>query len=202
MNMKKSIILATIAIFMSLNVSAQSNVWKINWDMNAPVGKTADFIGNFSVRGISVEASWFLGDNVALGGTLAWGLFYEKTDKITEHYLDRNMTVTGVHQKYNNFTPFLFNGEYYFRNSGQVRPYVGLGVGASWSEAIKNVGLYQLYDKNWMFTLAPEVGLLIPISGNFNAHVKAKYLQGLWSEGTNLQTFTISVGFAFTSYRY
>lgn len=200
--MKKYIIIALITAA-SFTLTAQTNVWKVNWDMNAPVGQSADFINKFSVRGISVDGSWFLNDNVALGGTAGWGLFYEKTDKITEVYgQNGNITVTGKQQKYLNYIPLLFNGEYYFGNAGHVRPYVGVGVGAAWAESVKNVGLYQLYDKNWMFALAPEVGVIIPVANNFNFHVKAKYLQGLWSDGDNLQTFTISVGFAFTSYKF
>lgn len=199
--MKKYIVIALI-VGASFSLKSQTDVWKINWDMNAPVGQSADFINKFALRGLSVEASWFLNDNFALGGTAGWGLFYEKTEKITEVHGEGNVTVTGRQQKYLNFTPLLFNGEYYFGNSGKVRPYVGVGVGAIWAENVKNVGLYQLYDKNWMFGLAPQVGVIIPVVNNFNFHVKAKYLQGLWSEGDNLQTFTISVGFAFTSYKF
>ncbi|MDR0364004.1 MAG: porin family protein [Bacteroidales bacterium] len=199
--MKKYIVIALI-IAASFTVMAQTNVWKVNWDMNAPARQSSDFINKFSVRGVSIDASWFLNDNFALGGTVGWGLFYEKTDKITEVLEGGNITFTGPQQKYLNFIPLLFNGEYYFGSSDHIRPYLGVGLGAAWVENVKNAVLYQIYDKNWMFALAPEVGVIIPLVNNLNFHVKAKCLQGLWSDGDNLQTFTISVGFAFTSYKF
>lgn len=189
------------AIVIGQGLWAQSNIWKVSWDMNAPIGQTADFVSNFSFRGVSLDASWFVTENVALGASIGWGLFYEKTEKITETHMDGAVSLTGKRQKYNNFVPLLFNAEYYFLSStSAVRPFIGLGIGASWSELMCNVGLYQAYEKNWMFTLAPEVGIIIPIVNNFNAFAKVKYLQGFWKDGNDLQSFTISVGFAFATY--
>lgn len=193
--MKKNIIIVVFAIA-TFSLQAQVNsIWKINWDMNAPIGQTADFIGKYSCRGMSVDASWFVVDNFALGASFSWGILYEKTDKVTTHPTE-NVTITGYHQKYNNFVPLLFNAEYYI-GKGIARPYVGIGLGASWSETIHNIGLYQIYDKNWMFTLAPEVGVVVRLTGFLQAHVRVRYLQGFWKEGQDLQSFNISVGFAF-----
>lgn len=196
--MKKIIIILGLIVSNSY-LLAQSSVWKVNWDMNAPLGQTADFIEKFSMRGISVEGSWFLNDNIALGGVFAWGLLYEKTKIITEH--TSGYDLTGHQWRYHNFTPLLFNGEYYFGAAGNIRPYAGLGVGVLSSETVKYIGLHELYSKEWMFTLAPEAGIIIPIANNVNANVKAKYLHGFGKE-TNFQTLTISVGLAFTSYWY
>ncbi|MCL2042476.1 MAG: hypothetical protein FWG84_10650 [Bacteroidales bacterium] len=196
--MKKVIIILGLLVATSY-LSAQTSVWKVNWDMNAPLGQTTDFIGKFSMRGVSVEGSWFLNDNIALGGIFAWGLFYEKTGMITEHA--PGYDITGHQWRYHNFTPLLFTGEYYFGTAGNIRPYAGLGAGVSFNETAKYIGLHELYSKEWMFTLAPEAGVMIPIANNVNAHVKAKYLHG-FGKDADLQTFAISVGLAFTSYKY
>lgn len=193
--MRKYIIFIAIAVA-TISLNAQVNsIWKINWDMNAPVGQTADFISNYSCRGMSVDASWFVTDGLALGASFGWGVLYDKTEKITTHPTE-NVTITGLHQKYNNFVPLLFNTQYYI-GSGVARPYVGLGFGTAWSETIHNVGLYQIHDQNWMFTLAPEVGVVVRLTGFLQAHVSVRYLQGFWQDGPDLQSFRISVGFAF-----
>ena len=196
--MRKIIIILGLLVSISY-VSAQSSIWKVNWDMNAPLGQTAEFTGKFSLRGVSVEGSWFLNDNIALGGAFSWGLFYEKTGMITEHA--PGYDITGRQWRYHNFTPLLFKGEYYFGKAGKIRPYAGLGAGVVFDEVAKYIGLHELYSKEWMFGIAPEAGVMIPISNNVNAHIKAKYLHGFSNE-TDLQTLTISVGLAFTSYWY
>ncbi|MDL2312219.1 porin family protein [Bacteroidales bacterium OttesenSCG-928-B11] len=193
--MKKYSIILVLAIA-SLQLNAQERLWKVNWDMNAPVGQTAEFIDNYSFRGFSIEGNWFVVDHLSLGINFSWGLFYENTGKISENIANNNAVVTGTQKRYNNFTPIMFNAKYHF-GDWPVRPYIGFGFGPAWNETVKNIGLYQVYNKNWLFAIAPEVGILIPFIDNFGLNLSAKYQQGFWKDGQDLQTFTISVGFVF-----
>lgn len=193
--MKRYIIIVAL-IMASLQISAQNHLWKINWDMNAPVGQTGDFISKYSFRGVSFEGNWEVVDHLTLGINFGWGMLYENTGKMSETFANGNVVITGTQKRYNNFVPILFNAKYHF-GDWPVTPYIGFGFGPTWSEVLKDIGLYEGYDKNWLFTIAPEVGIYVPFTKSFGLNVSGKYLQGFWKEGQDLQTFTISVGFVF-----
>ena len=68
-------------------------------------------------------------------------------------------------------------GRYYFTdNTTAVRPFVGLGIGTSWTERRLEVGQFASTISRWQFALAPEVGMYIPINDQFAFNVGARYI--------------------------
>lgn len=196
----KKLLIIIVAVCFSTTAFAQGNIWKLSWDMNQGLGNTNQYINQFSVRGISADAAWFLNDHWGIGGTISWGLFYKDFPKETIE-INNSVSLTGKQVRYNNFVPIMLTGGYYFGNSGGVRPYLELGLGTIWSERITDIGLYEVVSKDWMFGMAPAAGVVIPISKNFCANAKLKYNVGFAKEGHNLSAFGLSIGFAWTSYK-
>lgn len=196
----KKLFIVIAAFFLSTTAFAQGNIWKLSWDLNQGVGNTYQYIDQFSVRGLSVDATWFIKDRWGVGTTMSWGLFYKNYPKET-FKINESITLNGKQIRYNNFVPLMLTGSYYFGNSGAIRPYLELGLGTIWSERMTDIGLYTVVSKDWMFGMAPAVGIVIPISQNFCANAKLKYNVGFAEKGHNLSAFGLSIGFAWTSYK-
>ena len=87
---------------------------------------------------------------------------------------------------------------YYFTdNTTAVRPFVGLGIGTSWTERRLEVGQFASTISRWQFALAPEVGMYIPINDQFAFNVGARYNYGTKAAHgrvPEIQTFSFNFG--------
>jgi hypothetical protein len=48
-----------------------------------------------------------------------------------------------------------------------ARPFIGSGLGVIADIAKTNIGLYSFRKNSWHFTVAPEIGIKIPLDKNF-----------------------------------
>ena len=198
--MKKIFITAILLIGLAVNSSAQS-FWALNWDITKGTGETGDFIGNVNFRGLSFDGRVFINDNISVGGQVGWKTMYEKlTDlppiEIEEDGISGDISGTQMH--YLNVFPALVTSHYYF-DSGDVKPYIGIGLGGVWSEQRNDVGLRSFYADSFAFGVQPEIGVFVPVGfSSSGINLAARYLYGT-SAGDldSLGTFTFSIGFAF-----
>ncbi len=198
--MKKIFITIILFIGLAVNSNAQS-FWALNWDITMGTGETSDFIGNVNFRGLSFDGRVFVNDNISVGGQIGWKTMYEKlTDlppiEIEEDGISGDISGTQMH--YLNVFPALITSHYYF-DSGNVKPYIGLGLGGVWIEQKNEIGLRSFYDDSYAFGVQPEIGAFIPIGLNSSGiNLAAKYLFGT-SAGDldSIGIFTFSIGFAF-----
>ncbi len=174
--MKKyiAIIIFTIA---GLTVNAQS-LWNVTYNISVPMGDTKEFVDKTSFRGFGIDGRGFINQNVTFGGSWTWNIFYNSEKNIT--VIEDNVTVTGNHYNYGNYMPIMFNGHYYFGKDGEIRPYIGTGVGTIWKEERKDVGSFNAFtDNNWQLGFTPEVGAFIPVGNGGMFFVNAKYTYGI-----------------------
>lgn len=196
--MKKYI--AIIAIVLGVSTLNAQSIWNITYDVAVPLGDTKDFIESTSFRGFGIDGRSFINDNLTLGGSWNWSVFYESEKNVTVE--EGVATINGNHYDYGNYMPFMFNTHYYFGEDGGTRPYIGTGVGPIWKEERKDIGAYNvLLDKNWQFGLTPEVGIFVPLGGTVLFFANAEYCYGFKTNKlTSTSYLKFGVGLAWENF--
>ncbi len=176
--MKKLIIL-TIC-FLGLSPLLKAQMLNLNYQISVPMNQVKDFTDKASFRGFDIEYHHFLGEQFSVGATIGWDVYYKDKNNITSNFRfkgnDNMYTITGNQYRYINFVPMLAVGRYYFTvKSAGVRPYIGVGVGTSWTEKRLEVGQFSSTISRWQFAMAPEVGMYIPVADQFAFNLGARY---------------------------
>jgi len=178
--MKKILIIALFGLFASSMFAQNESMWSLTYNMSFPMGATKDYVSKASFRGIALDGRWFVDNNVTVGGSLGWNVFYEKTDKAT--ITRDNFTLNGTHWKYINAVPMYLNAAYYLNEGSYVRPYFAANVGTIFTSQRTEMGMYAIQDKEWKFAVAPEVGVTIETYNSLNVMFNVRYNYGLETE--------------------
>jgi outer membrane protein W len=196
--MKKYIAIILFSIS-GLTLSAQS-LWNVTYNMSVPMGKTNDFISKMSFRGIGIDGRGFINQNMSIGGSWNWNVFYSSEKNIT--VTEGNVTITGNHYNYGNYMPIMANGHYYFGEDGGIRPFIGTGVGTIWKEERKDIGSFNAFlDNNWQFGLTPEVGVYIPVATSSLIFITAKYTYGVSTKNLSTTSYiNFGIGIAWENF--
>ncbi len=171
--MKKYIIILLLGLVTTLVNAQEGSTIFVNYLPAIPLGGTADFSDNISPRGVDFEVQKFLKEDLSVGFVIGWNMFRQKiTGETFEH---KDLTITGTQFRYTNIVPLNLNVKKYFTNQGNTMPYVGVGLGTSYNEKQNEVGVFVLSDDQWMFNVAPEVGMLYDLNYKTVLSVKVKY---------------------------
>lgn len=170
-----AILIAFLAIPLLGGAQVVNNMYfNIDWQLNSPFGQT--FADKTSGWGAHGEAGYYVCPNFAVGAFIS----YHTNNK----YIDRQTIPVGStavitsDQQHSIFQlPFGAAFRYNFAPEGQFEPYVGTQLGASYSEMSTYMNILKLYDRNWGFYVAPEVGMNIYFTPEkkFGVHVAAYY---------------------------
>lgn len=176
--MKKILIIAICLFGLSPLLKAQ--MLNLNYQMSVPFGDVKDFTDKASFRGFDVEYHHFLGEQFSIGAAIGWDVYYKDKKNATGNFRFRNndntYTITGNQYRYINTVPMLAIGRYYFTdNTSAVRPFIGVGIGTSWTEKRLEVGQFSSTISRWQFAVAPELGMYIPVNDQFAFNVGARY---------------------------
>lgn len=197
--MKKIFLTLAISFFAIGGLMAQGNVVAFSYSMGFATGDLADFIGKPSFRGFNFDYRRMVSENIGVGTSLGWNVFYEEMAKGS--YTLGNETITGKQFRYSNQVPLLASVSYYIKPGEKLNPFVGLGIGTMYTRRNTDMNLYTLEQEAWNFLLQPEVGVLYSLSDGASLLVSGKFNQGFkaGSELTEAQSFfTLNIGFAFT----
>ena len=176
--MKKLIIILYISVIGVSSINAQTD-WRIrdmgllNWQIATPLSE--NYLKETSLRGGSLEYRRFIKPNMSVGIGFSWNSFeqyhpprvYEKPDGSQALYTDF------VHQVYT--LPIYLNAHYYLKGGDKLKPYVGIGLGAQYSEQDAYYNIFVTEEKNWGFVARPEIGLLYRISNYFGLHANVGF---------------------------
>ncbi len=201
----KKILLTALIVIVAFGAQAQTGIFGIHYSIGMPMGEfKSDYIGKASFRGMGLEGRWFLNDNFTLGGSVDWQVFYEEEgpqvfdEKVQFEGAEQPVTVYGKKYKYVNAFPIMVTGFYHFGQDGDIRPYVGTGLGTASMLKRTDLGLFTDDNTTWHFALAPEVGVLIPLSLNTAISAAATYNMAFKSgDSLNYSWLTFKIGFAF-----
>lgn len=204
--MKKLLIIAICLFGLSPFLKAQ--MLNLNYQMSVPLGDLKDFTNKASFRGFDVEYHQFLGadERFSIGGAIGWNVYYKDKNDASGNFKfsgsDEVYTITGNQYRYINTVPMLAIGRFYFTdNNTAVRPYVGLGLGTSWTEKRLEVGQFSSTVSRWQFAMAPEVGMYVPLSSQFALNFGAKYnyaTKASHGRVPEMQSLTFSIGIILT----
>src|SRR5688572_22980501 len=133
-----------IAFFLVLNAYStfSQSTFTAQYAINFPLGNTADYIGETSFRGISLDYRYFIQPNIAIGVGTGWYTFYEKQNYGTYSSDDGALSISGVQYRYVNSAPLLFVGDYYFSPEEKVSPFFGLAIGLTYKEINTDMGQF------------------------------------------------------------
>ncbi len=189
---KYLLILSTVLASHALFAQAY---WNVTYNMALPFGASQEQADKMSFRGFGLDGRSFIDDNITLGGSWSWNVFYERRDK--QYLTSESTTVYGNQFRYTNAMPFMFTGHYYFGEDGGTRPYIGTGLGTIWKEDRIDVGTLSTQNSGWQFGLTPEVGIYLPVGTTAFIFVNAKYTQGFQTgkiDATSYLSFGIGIG--------
>jgi len=160
--MKTLYTLIILFFLAAVSASSQGTFLGGTYSLGIPTGGLNSYITAGSWRGANFEGLKEVKSNVAVGWLLGWNVFYEKRENAV--YTNDNLTMTGTQYRYMNLFPMLARGLYEFGTSEGTRPFIGSGIGLTADLARTNIGLYSFQKTAWHFTVAPEVGVRIPLS--------------------------------------
>lgn len=204
MKNKINIIALFFVLFAASSTSAQSGFLPtrfvaVGWDINTPLNNTG-FIDNTSASGLSVQGRYFVSEHISVGGEIAWASLYEYAPR--ETYTFENGAVTTDLYKFNYLLPITANAHYYLMPDRKVSPYVGLGVGAMYSQQDFYFNVYNLSFSKWGYLVKPEVGALFKFGrSNMGAMLGVRYNYGTNRvpilNFDNMQTLGVNFGLVF-----
>ena len=170
----KKLLFSTILVLSSFGLMAQDGLFALTYNMGLPVGSSSDYISKYSWRGFGIEGRAFVTDNITLGGSFSWNVFFE--EEAPGQYENGTTTLTGNLYKYVNAYPINFTAHYYFGDyDAKVRFHAGLGIGTSKINQEVEFGSFQVSNNKWHFAMTPDVGVLIPMNYRTNFFFSAKY---------------------------
>jgi hypothetical protein len=159
----RSIIFIILFLGLVVNIYGQTypGIAGIHYSTGFTIGKTQDFITDYSWRGFGIEYKKFLSRNLTGGFVTGWNIYDQLLYDAT---LDlEGSTISGTQIRYFNTFPVMALFDYYMGNKrSSVRPYFGVAIGTYYIIQRLQIGIYQVEKDNWHFGLAPEVGILVP----------------------------------------
>ncbi len=197
--MKKQIILiAFLCSAFALTSVAQNSLFSINYAVTVPMGNTSDYIDQVSGRGITGEYQKFINDYWAIGGEFGHTTLYKREPE--KVYTEGTASLSGIQYRYQYHWPIFLTANYFFNNGGEVRPYLGLGLGTVAHDRRIDMGIFTSQNTYWQFALRPEAGLFYKASYSVGFKLGAKYYTSFESSGLEGQSsLGINFGIVFVN---
>lgn len=188
-----------IALFLAGSfayASAQSSLFTISYSTGTALGKTADYIDNYSWRGMSIEGRYFIEKDLSLGFYAAWNVFHKSLLNYEQEF--ENGALYGNQYRYINAYPILMMAHYHFLPNSVVRPYIGAGLGVYSMNRRTDMGLYYSQTKSWHFGFQPEAGLWFDVAPYVNLMIAAKYNYAVKAQKADAYSFlNVNIGMTF-----
>ncbi|MGB5190223.1 acyloxyacyl hydrolase [Robiginitalea sp.] len=184
--------IALLLLVFTTTSYAQSK-FAVTYSVAFPTGETSDYFGSASWRGVGIDYSYLIQDNIGIGFSTGWQVFSDDVGYVTE--TDGTETVSGFRYNYLNSVPVFATGTYFFKASGKVEPYAALGIGLVYNRLEQDIGLFTNENTAWQFGLRPEVGLDYEFSYGvgLRAAVRYQYVAS-GSDVPSLPFFSVNVG--------
>lgn len=148
--------------------------FNIDWQFNIPASNS--FADVASGWGMNFEGGYYIMPKFALGAFISYHTNNEYIPRQTIALNDHSALTTD--QQHSIFQlPFGVATRYRFCSGHMVEPYVGLKLGATYSEMSSYYSVLKSYDRNWGVFVSPEVGMSIYPNPNkqFGFHVALYY---------------------------
>ena len=183
---------AMLLLVFTITSYAQSK-FALTYSVAFPTGETSDYFESTSWRGVGIDYSYLIKENLGVGFSTGWQVFSEDVGYVTE--TEGTETISGFRYNYLNSFPLFGTGTYYFNSSGKVEPYASLGMGLVYNRFERDIGLFTNENTAWQFGLRPELGLDYEFgySVGLRAAVRYQYVAS-GSDVPSLPFFSVNVG--------
>lgn len=162
-----------------------------------------DFLTKASWVGGRIEYRRMINPNVSVGLGGSWNSFEQYVPKTTYQKPGGTGAVTTDLVKEIYTVPLTLSGHYYWDKKRPLVPYIGLGLGAQYSDQTLYYNIFATDDNNWGFVMRPEIGAIY----SFNEEA-GLFLSAAYNYGTNkndavdinsLHHVAVTIGFIFSS---
>ena len=179
------------------SASAQDSFLGVSYSASVPMGDTSDWTSKMSWRGIGIDYRRFKERDVSFGFYGGWNVFSEK-EHATVQRPSVPGAITGTQFRHINAFPLMLTAHKYFGSGGRqdARGYVGGGIGAIAHERRIEVGLFADEKNRWHFGLAPEVGIVKPVSWDTSVYGSIKWNYGFKSSNQTVSYISFNLGLA------
>lgn len=177
-----------------------NSYYNVDWQLNMPVGnKFADGISGW---GMNIEGGYYVTDNIAVGAFLNFHTNNEYFSRRTLHLTGTlSMSTDQQHQMFT--LPFGALVRYRFMEA-DMQPYVGMKLGACYSDFNDYYYIYVKEQDKWGFYISPEVGFnWYPWANSIGFHAALYYsfatnkCDVLSYSQSSLSNFGLRIGVAF-----
>ena len=153
----------------------------IDWQVNVPLGKSfAD----------KASGGYRITPAVAVGPFISFHTNLQNIDRRTLYLNDGSALTTN--QKHAVFQlPFGATGRYSWLNNSIFQPYVGMKLGACYSQFSSYYYVIKQYENTWGFYLSPEVGVSIFPNPNYRFGLHLALYYSYATNSTNLLTYKV-----------
>lgn len=172
--------------------------WSYDWSM--PMGDLKDFTDNDSWLGFGLDLRTFTNERVSVGLQVGYYEFYHNTtDLIT---LPAG-AISGDQYRNVIAVPIMLGVAVHGGNAGGggARPYIGVNAGVYYFHQTLDVGTVTTDGDNWIFGIAPEAGVRLPVRSSVGTvlHVRYNYpiSSGTFLSGDKRSFQYLSVGIGF-----
>lgn len=207
--MKKQIIwfigLCVFLGFFATAGNAQNWYGIISYQIGFPSGDTKDFVDATSFRGFGMGFRKTLDSYTTVGFTLDWNVFYERTRETVQLETENPGAITGVQDRYLNSFPIMLNIHRYFAVGKNNKMFVGLNGGGYLMTQRMGIGIFEFQNDEWEWGIAPEAGVIVPISLNASLVLTGRYNYAFTGElptgaEVNHQYWNIGIGIAWQQF--
>lgn len=182
-------------------VQQGSSIFLVGWEIGIPLNN--DYISETSWGGGYFDWRKFVKPNLSLGFAMSFNAFRQYVDTKTYVSDDQSTAVTTRMMRYQNVLPFMFNTCYYFKAMGVALPYVGLGVGAEFSDQWMYYSSFTSSNRDWGFVARPTVGAILRLGEDVGGHVGVGYniaaIDNGFTDQNSIQYVYFQLGLSFYS---
>lgn len=194
--MKKLLVLSLTLI--ALNSTAQYTT--MSYSTAAPLGVFKEFVGEYSWQGFEAGYQHKIGESFTFGFHWRFTKFYEKKDKATYEF--DNGAITGTTYAYSFINNFNFTLNYMHETGGPVTPYIGFAAGPAYLHNLLVVGIFEVNDYPWRFSMTPQIGAMIEVGAGVAIDIKANYnyIPLKYDRFTSIQSLGIELGITWSPF--
>ncbi len=188
-----STLLTIILIFLFECSATAQQYTSIQYVIASPMNNLKDYINKTSFRGATFEYQTKINTNIAAGIALGWNVFYERKPYAT--YYDGTASLSGIQYRYTSSVPIHITGIYLLNEESRFNPFLGMGIGTTYTVRNTDMGLYRWEEDTWSFSIRPEVGFMYTIRKTTGVKAALRYNAAFKTSDLKDQSFfSLSVG--------
>ncbi len=189
----RALLAIPIALLLSDGAQAQDWYWGLSYGVATPTSDTKDFTEGTSWRNWGIDVLAVVRPNTSVGVSFGLNAFNDVTTEVSS--ID-GVEIQGTQFRYINSFPMMVTIREYLGMPGDIRPFLGFGVGTQLVKQRVDVGQWRISDNTWHVALAPEVGVVLPFGSEAKWFVSGKYNYAARASDRQYSYFGFNIGVA------